>query len=127
MRCPKCGHIFSVEILRENPKGAGAHYSRDLKKLSETHERILFVLYNNGPMPKRRISKILHDMGYVITGNELSGRLSELAGAGYAKFEKVSVRVLDEEAKQFRFERLPVWSITEKGRQYIENKLGLRK
>jgi repressor of nif and glnA expression len=120
VRCPKCGHIFSVEILRENPKGTGAHYGRVIKKLSPLHKEILLLLSLYGPMPKRRIASLLHERGIRLSGNSLSGRLSELLGAGYVKTTREAVKLYDEKSMQFRYVRLPVWSITEKGKNILK-------
>lgn len=122
VRCPRCGFTFIHEVSRERPKGAGAWYGREITRLTELHEEILRVLYEEGPSTKRRLGGLLADRGRRVSGNSLSGRLSELAGAGYVRCEWTEVRVYDEEARQFRFVKKPVWFLTEKGIQYLREK-----
>jgi len=62
----------------------------------------------------------MHAMGVDISGNSLSGRLSELAGAGYVKCIYTDVTLWDEESKQFKFRRTPIWIITPAGEAALE-------
>jgi len=91
VRCPKCGFIFQVYL--ERAKGAGARTAGP-PRLGPLHERILSVLEEReafdlkSGLPKRVISAILHDKGIKVSGNSLSGRLSELAGWGFIECGK---------------------------------------
>jgi len=120
VKCPKCGHKFAVEVPREQPKGWGAHYAEKIQKLSPLHVEILEVLAEKGPMPKSRIGGILAERGRRVSGNSLSGRLSELAGLGYVECEYARVKLYDAKTMKFRFVRKPVWKITELGRAKVE-------
>jgi len=113
VRCPKCGHRFPVRL--ERPKGAGAHYAGGIKRLTPLHREILEILAEQGPMTKRRLGGLLAERGRRVTGNSLSGRLSELLGLGYVAVEKAEVREVDPESRQFRFVKKPVWRITPAG------------
>mgnify|MGYP000188543945 FL=1 len=123
--CPKCGHIFYVDVSFERRKGTGAHYARQIKKLSPLHEEILQLLAEYGPCTKRRLGGLLAQRGRRISGNSLSGRLSELLGMGLVKCYRTKVREVDPETKKYRFVKKPVWELTEKGTEYIIYKLGL--
>jgi len=123
VRCPKCGHKFLVEVKREMKKGRGAWYSFKIKKLTPLHEHILMVLYKHGPLPKRRIGGILADEGRRVSGNSLSGRLSELAGLGLIECEWSEVKLFDANTMTFRFRKLPVWRLTRRGIIYVKEKL----
>jgi len=129
IRCPYCGRwiTLSHEIIRQ-PKGYGAHYAHKIKKLSRTHIVILSILYfygNKGktPLPKRKISYLLHKKGIKISGNEVSARLSELHGLGFVKFEKSRIKLLDEERQKYRYVKIPHWYLTDRGlRKVLELK-----
>ena len=131
VKCPYCGKEFVVKVPRERPKGAGAHYGREIKKLTPLHEEILIVLYERGAfyskggrgLPKRTIGAILAERGRRVSGNSLSGRLSELAGAGYVICERGEIRVFDHKARQYRYVKKPLWYLTEKGKKYVEERL----
>lgn len=123
VHCPYCGRWLVVEVPRERPKGAGAHYAHRIRRLSPLHVEILRVLRELGPMPKRRIQGALFDRGVRVSGNSLSGRLSELAGMGYVECRTERVRLLDRESMRFRFRRTPVWYLTERGRRYVDEAL----
>ncbi|MGC9182233.1 hypothetical protein [Thermogladius sp.] len=115
VRCPRCGYEFYVNVSRGNPKGSGAYYGKRIERLTPTHKAILEVLREHGPSTKKRIGAILAEKGIRLSGNSLSGRLSELLGAGYVSVEKTRVREVDPKSKQYRFVLKPVWDLTEKG------------
>jgi len=123
VRCPKCGHRFVVKVPREAPKGWGAHYADKIKKLSPLHVEILQVLAEQGPLTKSRIGAILAERGRRVSGNSLSGRLSELAGLGYVECKFARVKLYDAKRMAFRFVKKPVWKITELGRAALEKEL----
>ena len=119
VRCPKCGHRFTVKVPRERAKDEGAHYAEKIRKLSPLHYEILYVLAVKGPLTKSRIGGILAERGRRVSGNSLSGRLSELAGLGYVECEYAEVKLYDAEKMKFRFVRKPVWHITELGKRVL--------
>ncbi|RLE86802.1 MAG: hypothetical protein DRJ67_06355 [Thermoprotei archaeon] len=123
--CPYCKQAFYVDVPLERRKGAGAHYAKQIKKLSPLHEEILQLLAEYGPCTKRRLGGLLAQRGRRISGNSLSGRLSELLGMGLVKCYRTEVREVDPETKKFRFVKKPVWELTEKGVEYILFKLGI--
>ena len=100
--CPKCGHKFVVKVKRERPKGWGAHYADKIKKLSPLHIEILKILREHGPQPKRKIQGYLFEKGIRVSGNSLSGRLSELAGMGMVECEVDRVLIYDRERMEYR-------------------------
>jgi len=118
--CPKCGHKFVVKVPRERPKGWGAHYADRIKKLSPLHIEILKILREHGPQPKRKVQGYLFDKGIRVSGNSLSGRLSELAGMGMVECEVDKVLLWDREKMEYRWRKLPVWRITSKGLRALE-------
>jgi hypothetical protein len=120
VRCPKCGHKFVVEIPREREKGEGAHYAEKIRKLSPLHIEILQLLAEKESLTKARIGGILAERGRRVSGNSLSGRLSELAGLGYVECEYTEVKLYDAKTMKFRFVRKPVWRITELGKRVLE-------
>jgi len=91
VKCPRCGFIF--EVFFERGKGLGARTSGP-PRLGPLHEKILSVLEERraftpeSGLPKRTIAAILHERGVKVSGNSLSGRLSELAGWGFIKCVK---------------------------------------
>jgi hypothetical protein len=119
VRCPKCGHRFVVRVPREKPKGAGAHYAEKIRKLSPLHEEILQILALHGPLTKSRLGGILAERGRRVSGNSLSGRLSELAGLGLVECEFAEVRLYDAETMKFRYVKKPRWRVTEKGKRVL--------
>ena len=121
VKCPRCGHGFFVEVRRSARKGEGAHYAYRIKRLTQTHLAILRVLKERGPLPKRRLVGILNDMGIRISGNALSGRLSELNGLGYVRMFYGRIKLLDKRTMQFRYRKVPFWEITPEGLRALEN------
>jgi len=121
VRCPHCGHVFTVDIIRENPKGRGAHYASQIEVLSPLHMEILCILAETGPGIKKRIGAVLAERGHSVSGNSLSGRLSELRGLGLVAMRYEEVKVYDKRSMQFRFKRTPVWSLTPRGRWVVEH------
>jgi hypothetical protein len=119
VKCPKCGHKFVVEVPREQKKGEGAHYAEKIRKLSPLHEEILEILALHGPLTKAKIGGILADRGRRVSGNSLSGRLSELAGLGLVECKYTEVRLYDAKTMKFRFVERPVWHLTEKGKRVL--------
>jgi hypothetical protein len=119
VKCPKCGHKFIVEVPREREKGEGAHYAERIRKLSPLHEEILEILALYGPLTKAKIGGILADRGRRVSGNSLSGRLSELAGLGLVECKYTEVRLYDAKTMKFRFVERPVWHLTEKGKRVL--------
>jgi repressor of nif and glnA expression len=123
VRCPKCGHRFVVEVPREREKGEGAHYAEKIRKLSPLHIEILQILAEKGSLTKARIGGILAERGRRVSGNSLSGRLSELAGLGYVECKYTRVKLYDAKRMVFRFVKKPVWEITELGRRVLGEEL----
>jgi hypothetical protein len=119
VKCPKCGHRFVVEVPREREKGEGAHYAEKIKKLSPLHEEILQILALYGPLTKAKIGGILAERGRRVSGNSLSGRLSELAGLGLVECRYTKVKLYDAKTMRFRFVKRPVWFITERGKRVL--------
>jgi len=120
--CPRCGQRFTVDVSRERPKGAGAHYGKEIRRLTPLHLEILGILAESGECTKRRIGAILAERGRRVSGNSLSGRLSELLGMGLVTCRRTKVREVDPETKSFRFVKKPVWSITREGiRKLLES------
>jgi hypothetical protein len=116
VRCPRCGHEFYVDVHSPRQKGEGARYAPEIKRLTPLHVAILSVLAERGPMTKKRLGAILAEEGRRVSGNSLSGRLSELLGLGLVECKYTEVKEVDPDSKQFRFVKKPVWSITESGR-----------
>jgi len=123
--CPYCHQPFYIDVSVERTKGSGAHYASEIKRLTPLHEEILQVLAECGPSTKRRIGAILAERGRRVSGNSLSGRLSELLGLGLVVCYRTKVREVDPETKTYRFVLKPVWALSEKGKEYITRKLGL--
>jgi hypothetical protein len=124
VRCPRCGHYFEVNMS----KGKGAYYTRKDFTPSNLHVEIMkairtIVSQKMNGATRRDIETYLRGKGLRISGNALSGRLSELLGAGYLDIEYTQVKVYDERTKQFRFKKTPVWYLSEKGAEYILRKL----
>ena len=115
VRCPRCGHVFEVDMS----KGKGAHYAAEIQRLSELHMLILEILKTHGPCTKRRLGALLAEQGRRVSGNSLSGRLSELLGLGLVEVTRTQVKEYDPAEKRFRFVKKPVWSITPKGEQVL--------
>jgi len=119
VKCPKCGHTFIVEVPREREKGEGAHYAEKIRKLTPLHEEILEILALYGPLTKSRLGGILAERGRRVSGNSLSGRLSELAGLGLVECKYAKVKLYDVKTMKFRFARKPVWHLTERGKRVL--------
>lgn len=119
VKCPHCGREFSLKL----PKGKGAWYASEIKDLSPTHYKILETLLElnlrTGAVSKEELRKALELRGVRISGNALSGRLSELLGLELVGVEYVRVKVQDEKTKKFRFKRKPLWYVTVEGRRLI--------
>lgn len=120
VRCPHCGHVFEVSMK----KGQGAYYTAGEFRPSELHELIMLAIRDivrergRGAL-KSEIERWLLARGRRVSGNSVSGRLSELLGAGYVTVEYVKVQVYDERAKKFRFKRAPRWYLSAKGVEYL--------
>jgi len=123
--CPYCHQAFYVDVPLARSKGSGAHYAKEISKLSPLHLEILEILAENGPLTKRKLGALLAKRGRRVSGNSLSGRLSELLGMGLVRCYRTEVREIDPETKQFRFVKKPVWEITEEGARYIVQRAGL--
>jgi hypothetical protein len=119
VKCPKCGHTFIVEVPREREKGEGAHYAEKIRRLTPLHEEILEILALYGPLTKSRLGGILAERGRRVSGNSLSGRLSELAGLGLVECKYTKVKLYDAKTMKFRFVRKPVWYLTERGKRVL--------
>lgn len=117
--CPHCGHRFTVEVKREKSKGSGAHYADRIQKLRPLHVAILEVLAQHGPLTKRRLGGLLAERGLRVSGNSLSGRLSELAGLKLIECKYTEVRLYDPKTMSFKYRKTPVWSITQAGREAL--------
>jgi len=120
VRCPHCGHTFEVPMR----KGQGAYYTAAEFHPSELHTLIMQAIRDivrekgRGAM-KTEIERWLLARGRRVSGNSVSGRLSELLGAGYVTVEYTKVQVYDEKSKKFRFKRSPRWYLTERGAEYL--------
>jgi DNA-binding HxlR family transcriptional regulator len=115
VRCPRCGFTFEVDMS----KGKGAHYAAEIQRLSELHLLILEILKTHGPCTKKRLGALLAEQGRRVSGNSLSGRLSELLGLGLVEVTRTQVREYDPAEKRYRFVKKPVWSITKRGEQVL--------
>jgi len=101
-------------------KGKGAHYAHEIKKLGKLHLEILEILAEEDRwLTKRAISYLLHKKGRKVSGNSISGRLSELLGMGLVESRRMRVKLYDEKTQEYRFVKKPVWRITEKGLQRL--------
>ena len=110
-------------MRRANPKGTGAFYGPEITQLSPMHVRVLKILAN-GPGTKQEVTKQLNEeaerSGTPLTGGfSISGRLSELLGAGCVEMQYSKVQVWNAKTMQFRFVKKPLWSITQKGRTVL--------
>ena len=70
---------------------------------------------------KAEIEEWLRSRGRRVSGNSVSGRLSELLGAGYVEVEYVKVSVYDAASKKFRFKRTPRWYLSQRGVEYLRS------
>jgi len=127
VECPHCHHRFPVKlpirILRESPKGAGAHYGHRIRRLGPLHRAIINTIREHSRnyqtqdgsfvrgLTKREISYWLHREGWKVSGNSISGRLSELRGAGILNVRRVRVKLYDRERMRYRFVSTPIWSL----------------
>jgi hypothetical protein len=106
-------------------KGQGAYYTVAEFKPGELHELIMVAIRDivrergRGAM-KSEIERWLLARGRRVSGNSVSGRLSELLGAGYVTVEYTKVQVYDEKAKKFRFKRSPRWYLTQRAVEYLK-------
>ena len=121
VKCPHCGHVFEVPMR----KGQGAYYTVAEFHPTELHTLIMQAIRDivsrtgRGAL-KTEIERWLLARGRHVSGNSVSGRLSELLGAGYVECEYTKVQVYDEKAKKFRFKRTPRWYLTQKGVEYLK-------
>lgn len=120
VRCPYCGRWFEVNM----EKGKGAYYTRRDFRPTGLHKLILravkeIVASKQGGATKQEIERWLGERGRKISGNSLSGRLSELLGAGYLEVQYTEVRLYDEASKKYRFKKTPIWFLTDKGLQLL--------
>jgi repressor of nif and glnA expression len=122
VRCPSCGHTFQVDLR----KGKGAHYvTRDFKP-SLLHllvmRAILDIVREKGQgATKEEIRVKLEERGRKITGNSLSGRLSELLKAGYVEVVFTEVERMTG-TPPYRFRKTPLWYLTEKGFKLLQER-----
>ena len=113
VNCPACGHQF--EVVFSHKKGEGAHYSSQITKLSPMHHHILNVLKQSGAVsvdtaiPKRLIGAKLAESNIRVSGNVISGRLSELLGMGYVGMARRRIELYDRATMKFRFRKTPIW------------------
>jgi len=120
VRCPNCGHTFEVPMR----KGQGAYYTAGEFHPTELHVLVMQAIRDivrekgRGAL-KTEIERWLLARGRRVSGNSVSGRLSELLGAGYVTVEYVKVQVYDEKSKKFRFKRTPRWYLSQKGVEYL--------
>jgi arginine repressor len=124
VKCPKCGHYFEVDLT----KGKGAYYTKKDFTPSHLHEEILkairiIVSHKLNGATKQEIENYLKNKGINISGNSLSGRLSELLGAGYVEVKYTRVQYIDAKTKKYRFKRTPIWYLSMKGFEYIKDKV----
>jgi hypothetical protein len=123
VKCPHCGYVFEVSMK----KGQGAYYTAAEFHPSELHELIMLAIRDivrergRGAL-KTEIERWLLARGRRVSGNSVSGRLSELLGAGYVECEYVKVQVYDEKSKKFRFKRSPRWYLSQKGVEYLKTR-----
>ena len=121
VKCPHCGHTFEVSMK----KGQGAYYTAADFHPSELHDLIMVAIRDivrekgRGAL-KTEIERWLLARGRRVSGNSVSGRLSELLGAGYVTVEYVKVQVYDEKTRSFRFKRTPRWYLSAKGVEYLK-------
>jgi hypothetical protein len=113
VKCPKCGCVF--EVARINKKGEGAHYSKKIITLSPLHNKIIEILHScnavteDKAVPKRAIGQKLADMNIRVSGNVVSGRLSELLGMNKVGMLYKKIELYNRKTMMFRFRRTPVW------------------
>jgi hypothetical protein len=106
-------------------KGQGAYYTAAEFHPTELHVLVMLAIRDivsrtgRGAL-KTEIERWLLARGRQVSGNSVSGRLSELLGAGYVECEYTKVQVYDEKAKRFRFKRAPRWYLTQKGVEYLK-------
>lgn len=106
-------------------KGEYAIYK--VKKLRQINFGILEVLNEAGkPLTSRALTSLIHkkrkargEKGYKSQG-QISGRLSEMGRIGLVRMFYAKVRLVDQEAMQFRFRKTPHWEITSRGRKALE-------
>jgi hypothetical protein len=121
VKCPKCGHIFEVPMR----KGQGAYYTVAEFHPTELHVLVMqairdIVREKGRGATKTEIERWLLARGRRVSGNSVSGRLSELLGAGYVEVEYTKVQVYDEKTRRFRFKRSPCWYLSQKGVEYLK-------
>ncbi|MCW4018074.1 MAG: replication-relaxation family protein [Candidatus Bathyarchaeota archaeon] len=109
---------------KTNPKGRGAHYGETMKALNPTHIAVLKMLSKHGGLTKAQVTQHLNDEADAnnlrfVAGCTISGRLSELCGAGLVKMQYEKVEVTDYDSMQFRFKKRPVWRLTPKALEIL--------
>jgi hypothetical protein len=110
---------------RIRQRGTGAHYSKEIKRLSNLDIEILQILKASGSKTKSQLLKTINrqreqDNRRYLTSGGLSGRLSELCGLKLVSMSKGRVEIWDPERMAFRWKTKPVWSITDEGREQLE-------
>ncbi len=108
---------------KTNKKGEGASYSKELT-LNRTHWAILEVLQRRDGLTKSEITKILNETAQkeklpFVAGCSISGRLSELCGAGLIRMQYKKVELRDFASKQFRFRKKPAWYLTDAAKEEL--------
>jgi len=101
-------------------KGQGASYGKQITQLSDLHQRILRILLAEGGLTKAQITRILNkeqkqDKLPFIGGFTVSGRLSELCGAGFVKMSYEGIKLYNKERMKFRFVKKPLWRLSPSG------------
>ena len=116
--CPNCG--AGIEVQAINRKGQGAAYAGQIKTLGPMRITILEILSDVGAIsmqtsiPKKFIGAMIFNKGIKISGNALSGRLSELLGMGLVKMVHRQIKLHHPEGEfKFRPKKIPCWYLAE--------------
>jgi len=123
--CPHCKLSFDVMLTRQNAKGEGAHYAKEMTDLADIHRTILqqAKLINahsieTGVTAERlfhEVREALQRRGEHWPGDHaFSGRMSELVGHGDLKSDVVRIELKDPATMQFRPRSEIVYWLSEK-------------
>ena len=115
VKCPECGHAWQIRVTRQNKKGEGAYYGSQIKKLTPQHQLIIDVLKFENVyedivgLPWHKIYPLCRETAInrqmkIPTSKGLSGRLSELVGAGIVETAPNPniIDLKDRDSMQFR-------------------------
>jgi hypothetical protein len=116
--CKNCG--VEIEVPTINRKGQGAAYAGQIKTLGPMRTTILEILSDVGAdsmhksVPKKLIAAKVYDKGIKISGNALSGRLSELLGMGLVRMVHRQIMLHHPKGEfKFRPKKIPCWYLSE--------------